>query len=360
MVTKIGMNAFGGLKYSYSSETWTTSLGIFKKNSPFPTKLQFDPNSEYLGTDSLTQIKLPDNISYIGYGAFMNELNPRCLKVNIPKNIKVIRTFAYKGCLYGDYVRLQEGVEEIGVAWDGEAMTLDLPASLKRINDFDDHNFISRDYLRFADITIHPDNASLKAGKGTVFSKDGSKLYPLSLNRSGEGADLTITKNLHVEMDSWYDIDAFMLPRSLALEDGCRNYALFHGVLFNHTLDTLILCPKNVDDIILPPTFKCLLTYHALDSCKSLFIPREVKSGIFWEILKECHNEDCVITYEAMDDSKTRKECMQLVVKEVNENPYIPDRQPLRHFYKLLLKADDTQHAEEIMDILLRIEDQRQ
>ena len=344
-VTKIGMNAFGGLKYWLSAEAFTPVLGVFRQNSPFPARANWDENSDFVGTDSLTRITLPNTVTYIGYGAFMNMLEPRCLEVNIPQNIKTIQTFAFLGCKHGNTVTIPEGAVSVGVAWNAEALRLELPSTLERLDDFDSHTFISRDYLRFSEIKIHPANTHLKAVNNVVFKADGTKLYPLSMKQVGEGCDLFIPKNLYVK--DWTDINSMLLPNSISVEDGCKNYKLYQGALYNQALDTLILCPKNVENLVLPPTFRSESSPYNFSNCKSLYFPREVPPAVFWNSLSFVFDDDLNITYEAVNDQKAMDECIQLAEKESDENIL-----PTLNFYKMLRKNGDKKHAKAIRKII--------
>ena len=350
-VTKIGKNAFGDLKYWASSETSTTTLGLFKENSPFPLTRTWDAENDFLGTDSLTRIRLPNSITYIGSGAFMNLLESPGLTVNIPKNIKTIRHFAFLGCKHENTIVIPEGAVSVSVAWLGDSIRLELPSSLRELEDFDHHNFISRGYMTFSDIKVHPDNPYLKDINGVVFKKDGTQLYSLSMLQTNGHLNLFIPRNLYRDLDRWYDINAFLLPDTISIEDGCRNYSLYHGVLYNHTLDTLILRPKNVKEIILSPTFRCQLSLYNFTDCRSVFFPQEIPAHIFWDVLdNNDFGEGCEIVYEAIKEPEILDECMQLARNEFEsaQSPYDYDQNTFQCFHRILKENGNKKEADEI------------
>lgn len=357
-VTKIGMNAFGELKYWGCSETWVSCLGLFKENSPFPPMKKWDIESDYLGTDSLTKIKLPNSITYIGHGAFMNLLE-KPLVVNIPKNIKTIKRFAFFGCKCDDIIKIPEGAISISVAWCGDSIRLELPSTLEELEDFDDHTCISREYMTFSDIKVHPDNPYLMAVDSVVFKKDGTKIYPLSMLRTGgwsepkEGVNLNlfIPKNLNIEKDVWYDINAFLLPNSLSIEDGCENYSLYQGVLYNHAQDTLILRPKNVDCVTLPPTFRSYLSIYNFVGIKYLHVPREIPPAVFWDVLADIIDEDCEIIYDAIDEPEVLEECIQLAMMEDSTSSH-----SIQILLSILKRIGDVEHA----NVIQKIQEEKQ
>ena len=198
VVRKIGAGAF-------STDSYFTMTGESKVDSLYCRKYHIDPElTKYIPSAFrlLKQIILPNTVEYVGTAAFYQRFNDS-LRVNFPKNLRVIKNMAFSGVLYKDYIiKLPDGLIELGDAWGRDYVELyfDIPASVEKLRTF---SHIEKFSPYVGNINLNGNPHFIKIND-IIYTADSSQVYLGSIYRD-DTIDILKTKK-NIELESKGDI----------------------------------------------------------------------------------------------------------------------------------------------------------
>ena len=275
---------------------------------------QYDKEEE--SCMDITSLQLPNTITYVGACAFAREASgvihrSEWIKVNMPNSLKVIQDYAYRGCMFKNYIiDIPEGVEYVGDAWEswedwetGEkfGLTLRIPASAKEINIMKGLYGGQEDSCPLIHkIELDPKNSHFKMINGLLYKADSTYVYAGGLNLDEDKFKiLYIPSKLRFENEDslmWFFNSSVVYDGvdSLIVDSNHSDFTLYGGVLYDKNRERLILKPKRLKHVFVPLTLKDVNWgwNHRNYSASHYTFPKEINPNIFVQIMADKAHED--------------------------------------------------------------------
>lgn len=174
-LTIIGEGAFSVGEGTFSRCTSLAEITI-------PDSVTSIGPSAFYGCTSLKEIIIPDSVTRISWSAFSNCTS--LSKVKLSNNLTEIESGTFAGCTSLKEVVIPDSVTSIGRSAFSNCISLESITIGSGVESLDDEWIAS--CRRLANITVSPDNKTYSSVDGVLFNKDKSELlaYPIGNKRS--------------------------------------------------------------------------------------------------------------------------------------------------------------------------------